>query len=775
MPLPPLLPIRHGEAFDGPLAGCIVFLDLAGDGLWKVGEPFAVTDELGFFALEAPRTQNYQVLLSPTAAAASSSNGCVDAHTNLVQRLALVMPPVGKASVLSPLSTLVAATMPEGVTGATAENAGREAGVQLKRKLGLNESSDGYTSLDLLTFSPYGHLRIGINPSHPVLALQLAVQSMQVHTMALQLATITSESNAWALRYSDKSLSPDEAPIQLEAFGHIAFSSIAQELRRVPSFAMLLETSRLQAILSTAEADLGGPKLKAALSKDDLDAVVTAMQNSYDLLERRKPTPRETWVELLIRLHDKVRAGRCLHLLDWDANLAEGSALRASSCPASGATKKSSTRVVGAELVGEFPESMSVMDGVQKTFKVWETALNEGVSAMAQLVSLDYSSFGCSIARNCFIHAQETVGYSLVCQYRGSPAAAQHESPPVSVRTAASVSVKGSSLASAACPLERRQEALREAAKAAKVVNGYVPRQIIALVRDELDVPAFLESITLQALEAATQQADVPLLPFAAPPSPPAHAPFQPLSDTPYIERTPDVDETHAQGLSGGEKASVIVPCLIAGMILMALAIIWCISRGNLRLWMKVHLSHSNRKVAFFYIAPEQRERKRAELYGGDSAGVVYRAMERHLSGYGATSSKKSTESADFSQNYTEHPASSSPVQATPKPPVPTQPAVPYSNGLNSNARVAASDTVTSEAADISDVTLREVPPIGNESSEQEEDDEPESERLRRIEWIKYYVRTNDAQKAYDLGWDGKPFRLSFTDALPVARNTTRI
>ena len=36
---------------------------------------------------------------------------------------------------------------------------------------------------------------------------------------------------------------------------------------------------------------------------------------------------------------------------------------------------------------------------------------------------------------------------------------------------------------------------------------------------------------------------------------------------------------------------------------------------------------------------------------------------------------------------------------------------------------------------------------------------ESPEDRTRRIEWIKYYVREGDLQKAFDLGWDGKPFR----------------
>merc|ERR1719473_563740 len=46
---------------------------------------------------------------------------------------------------------------------------------------------------------------------------------------------------------------------------------------------------------------------------------------------------------------------------------------------------------------------------------------------------------------------------------------------------------------------------------------------------------------------------------------------------------------------------------------------------------------------------------------------------------------------------------------------------------------------------------------------------EPPEDRMRRHEWIRYYVRENDLQKAFDLGWDGKPFRIASTCTLTGA------
>jgi len=41
-----------------------------------------------------------------------------------------------------------------------------------------------------------------------------------------------------------------------------------------------------------------------------------------------------------------------------------------------------------------------------------------------------------------------------------------------------------------------------------------------------------------------------------------------------------------------------------------------------------------------------------------------------------------------------------------------------------------------------------------------DEEESPEETR-RREEWIKYYIRQGDPHKAFELGWDGKPFEMA--------------
>ena len=63
---------------------------------------------------------------------------------------------------------------------------------------------------------------------------------------------------------------------------------------------------------------------------------------------------------------------------------------------------------------------------------------------------------------------------------------------------------------------------------------------------------------------------------------------------------------------------------------------------------------------------------------------------------------------------------------------------------------------------------LRQVltsPPAAAELDESQLDESPQ-DQMRRFEWIRHFVRLNELQKAYDLGWDGKAFQLTNMQSL---------
>jgi hypothetical protein len=98
-----------GVAIDGYLEGATAFLDLNDNGEHDANEPKSLTDENGQFTLNATASQfaKHRVVVLVPAGAIDSNTGPVDAPFSLTS-------PAGHGSVVSPLTTLVAAHMAEG-------------------------------------------------------------------------------------------------------------------------------------------------------------------------------------------------------------------------------------------------------------------------------------------------------------------------------------------------------------------------------------------------------------------------------------------------------------------------------------------------------------------------------------------------------------------------------------------------------------------------------------------------------------------------------------
>ena len=61
---------------------------------------------------------------------------------------------------------------------------------------------------------------------------------------------------------------------------------------------------------------------------------------------------------------------------------------------------------------------------------------------------------------------------------------------------------------------------------------------------------------------------------------------------------------------------------------------------------------------------------------------------------------------------------------------------------------------------------LDESPIFGIAELDESQLDESPQDQMRRFEWIRHFVRLNELQKAYDLGWDGKAFQLTNLQSL---------
>jgi len=119
---PTLMPITiNGVAMDGYLKGARAFLDLNDDGNYQDGEPMAMTDSAGGFALSATAAQiaAHSVVVSAIAGQTVDQDNPGVALTKSFTMLA----PPGKPEVVSPITTSVVAKVAAGQTLSQAETA----------------------------------------------------------------------------------------------------------------------------------------------------------------------------------------------------------------------------------------------------------------------------------------------------------------------------------------------------------------------------------------------------------------------------------------------------------------------------------------------------------------------------------------------------------------------------------------------------------------------------------------------------------------------------
>ncbi|MEI6470205.1 MAG: hypothetical protein WCO72_12095 [Betaproteobacteria bacterium] len=110
----------RGVAMDGYLDKARAFLDLNGNGLYDAGEPSAITDSKGAFALEATQDQINKYSVNVSAIAGTTIDQ--DSPGTVLTSGFTMMSPVGYPSVVSPLTTHVAAKMASGMSLSIAKN-----------------------------------------------------------------------------------------------------------------------------------------------------------------------------------------------------------------------------------------------------------------------------------------------------------------------------------------------------------------------------------------------------------------------------------------------------------------------------------------------------------------------------------------------------------------------------------------------------------------------------------------------------------------------------
>jgi len=178
--------------------------------------------------------------------------------------------------------------------------------------------------------------------------------------------------------------------------------------------------------------------------------------------------------------------------------------------------------------------------------------------------------------------------------------------------------------------------------------------------------------------------------------------------------------------------------------------VLYRISGGEPALWLHFNASHSNANTRLLYVPAEQRTKMQGDL------DMFKKGMDDAIQSHDSTFRGYIDMRADHGKfkrglvaegKYTKRAPSYPAVDGEVEPSPPT-------SCTKAPAAASAQSAPTQPAAPVP-----AQPSI--DSDLDAEFVEPAKDRERRLEWIRFYVRENNLQKAFDLGWDGKPFRMT--------------
>jgi len=513
-----------------------------------------------------------------------------------------------------------------------------------------------------------------------------------------------------------------------------------------------------------------------AATNDEKDVITDAMKNSYLMMDEKMPKcpALSSWQRELLNLHNTKRTLHGSQPMNWDHSLASLSANFAATCPQSPDTHSAGS--INENVVYAAVSSSTQVGAMQELFAHWynnqieaymaydgyytaqgpcngRTGVNftvpvsinapEGwlcldgsqtntrVTEFAQLLWADHTTFGCGSAVCPF-------GQALVCQYTKKDC----EGDDCYGNTLGEFQTNVMSNSSTAGPRGARAWPMVNAAtQGAYVAQGDLPAQMGAVMEDRSPaaIAAFMANTSLAALLNASFAANIPLL-YPFPPSPPTPPPAPVASPLPPAGVIPG---TFAQ--TADAEVAALGWVWIVVLILMLVFLLGCcmplvlyrVSGGEPMLWLGLQLSHSSPNIAMGFKPEEDREQIAADV------GIYQQAM------FDAIKSYKYSATGWFHMrrdhiNF---------IKAGGVMSKRTEYGLPYPEKPDSELE-------TDSAIDIDGFDgsgLPENPGIDPDLNA--EFTETPDDRNRRLEWIRYYVREKDLPRAYDLGWDGKPFR----------------
>lgn len=705
-PPPPVAEALSGFAIDGPLRDCVVYVDRSGNLFRDGAETFASTSRNGSYSIELTAADlDKRIVIEP-------SLGCIDDYTGLDLKFDLYAPP--KATVVSPLTTLAEQNLGDPVARASSRPERRRLQLpetpmtRIASKLDLLQAN----TIDLAAYNPYAYVNSG---RQYCTSGTLVVRLAQVQSIALQLASTTAYQTSESLRQN----------------AHAVFGELANRIDDSTGFVALLASAETyKSMLSDL---LSGSQRLTPTKRDAVANAVTRSFASLQALVPACPADMEVWQIKVLDDHNTARAGRCTAPLQWDPSLEQQAEAAAATCSSSLSSPNQNVgQAEGSSPETDFRFAAGVVEGWLSLGPGYDASSSPIPSAFTRLVWAQHDSMGCAI-KQCGGSKTLVCIYGVLgctdgaCSVSNTDGQFDENVRPVTPSGPGPCITRGWNSTSAV-------------ARAAYAAQTVVPDAIRQLLEGDLSLADFEQMTSSESITGAATDARIPIDSPQPPPPPlpPPPSPQAPLNDGDFsIERAP---------LDDGGVAGIVVGLLLALFLLPVLAVmIYRVSGGEPCGWLRLKTTHSDRRIRFRFMETTKREELQRELsHYHREMGSSIEKRGSVFSGYWHLRSDHL--SAVRSQRPMFEPVSSPNVR-------------PDQRLQSTSPRSGPPDIASGATSQTRPQVLPADPSL--DADLDVEFQETREDRRRRIEWIKYYVQQRELQKAFDLGWDGKPFRTS--------------
>jgi len=570
-------------------------------------------------------------------------------------------------------------------------------------------------NIDLAAYNPYAYVNSG---REYCTSGALVVRMAQTQSITLQLATATAHQTSVPLRQN----------------AHAVFGQLANRIDDSTGFAALLASAETyRSMLSTL---LSGSQPLSTVKRDAIANAVTRSFASLEALVPSCPTDMLQWHFSVLEQHNTARADRCTAPLQWDSSLAQQAAT--TTCPPAPSAPNQN---IGTQdgVVTDDQFATDVVSGWLALGSQYGASQPPIATEFTQLVWAQHDSVGCAI-KQCGASKVLACNYGVLgcsdgaCSTGNADGQYDENVRPVTPSGPGPCMTRGWNSTSAV-------------ARAAYAAQTVVPDAILKLLMGELTPEDFEDMTSVNNMESVANDAQIPIDSPQSPPPPP------PSPESPPLGEGTDPEFRLSVQTDNGWVAGLVIGLLFALFLPLSLAVmIYRVSGGEPCGWLRLKTTHSDIGIHFRFMEVNKRRELQREL------SHCHREM-------GSAIEKRGSVISGYWHLRSDHLAAvrNRPLTFEPIPAANVRP-----DQRLESPRPGPSDTSSDTTSQTRTQVLPADPSL--DADLDVEFQEPREDRRRRIEWIKYYVQQRELQKAFDLGWDGKPFRTSAEQRnVPVA------